>query len=401
MFYFTASQSKKIVLDLSNFDTSKVTNMSNMFYGTGVSNPNFELNISNFKTNRVTNMAYMFYNTGYLNPNFTLDVSGFDTTNVTNMSNMFYRTGYQSTTLNLDVGGFDTSKVTNMSYMFYGTGYASSEFKLNLSGFDTSNLKEASYMVYQTGTKTIPFELDLTISNPNMTGYNNMFTISSANSKITLNYTPETKDLTSRIIQASQGRKPVLGELTFKTGNEVSIGNEKFNVISQTEDTVTLITKLPIDQYQNQSETPYSVFFSNVLDWKIPTGTTDIDIYEHENIPVQLMSGYIEKLKTETGDSTLKGNLPTLKDFAALGCRINSDYTWNENPASRTCANSSYKNWIAGTHKYWLRSAVSGTEDEVWVVDTNGYIIKQKYGQEAYVRPVITMSKDILKELNK
>ena len=46
----------------------------------------------------------------------------FDTSNVTNMSNMFSYTGYKSMT-SLDLGEkFDTSKVTNMSHMFEMTG---------------------------------------------------------------------------------------------------------------------------------------------------------------------------------------------------------------------------------------------------------------------------------------
>ena len=70
-------------LDLSNFDTSKVTNMSGMFKG----------------CRNLTN----------------LDLSSFNTSNVTDMSRMF-NLCYGLT--NLDLSNFDTSKVTNMSVMF-------------------------------------------------------------------------------------------------------------------------------------------------------------------------------------------------------------------------------------------------------------------------------------------
>ena len=65
-----------------------------------------------------------------------LDLSNFDTSNVTDMSYMFYCC---SGLTNLDLSNFDTSNVTDMSYMFYD---CNSLTNLNLSGFDTSNLDE-------------------------------------------------------------------------------------------------------------------------------------------------------------------------------------------------------------------------------------------------------------------
>ncbi len=45
------------------------------------------LNLSNFNTNNVNNMSYMFYNCSSLT---SLNLSNFNTNNVTNMSSMFY-----------------------------------------------------------------------------------------------------------------------------------------------------------------------------------------------------------------------------------------------------------------------------------------------------------------------
>lgn len=50
-------------LDISNFDTSKVTNMSGMFNGCGSLT---NLDLSNFNTSNVTDMSNMFYNSGSL-----------------------------------------------------------------------------------------------------------------------------------------------------------------------------------------------------------------------------------------------------------------------------------------------------------------------------------------------
>ena len=70
------------------------------------------LDVSSFDTSKVTDMSEMFAGCENL---IILDLSNFDTSNVTDMSNMFC--GCSSLT-SLNVSSFDTSKVTNMSYMF-------------------------------------------------------------------------------------------------------------------------------------------------------------------------------------------------------------------------------------------------------------------------------------------
>lgn len=64
--------------------------------------------------NGVTDMSYMFYQNKSLIT--AINLSNFDTTNVTNMSGMCY----QCTNLTfIDLSNCDTSHVTNMKYMFY------------------------------------------------------------------------------------------------------------------------------------------------------------------------------------------------------------------------------------------------------------------------------------------
>ena len=74
------------------------------------------LDVTHFDTSKVTNMARMFNGMSNLT---NLDVTHFDTRNVTNMGSMFRGT---TNLTNLDVTHFDTSKVTNMDSMFGGTG---------------------------------------------------------------------------------------------------------------------------------------------------------------------------------------------------------------------------------------------------------------------------------------
>ena len=95
------------------------------------------LNSSNFDTSKMTDMSWMFDNCLNLT---TLDLSNFDTSNVTNMSYMFSEC---QSLISLDLSNFNTSKVTDMSYMF---SYCSRLISLDLSSFDTSNVTDMSYM---------------------------------------------------------------------------------------------------------------------------------------------------------------------------------------------------------------------------------------------------------------
>ena len=131
MFYWMSNLTS---LDLSNFDTSKVTNMQGMFEH--MSNLT-TLNLSNFNTSKVTDMGNMF---SYMTGITTLDLSNFDTSQVTSMYGMFSFM-YDLTTLNLS--SFDTSQVTNMYGMFSSTSNLTT---LNLSGFNTSNVTNMGYM---------------------------------------------------------------------------------------------------------------------------------------------------------------------------------------------------------------------------------------------------------------
>ena len=124
----------KEIKGLEKFDTSKVTDMSGMFSGTKVKN----LNLSSFDTSKVTDMSFMFQSTKVENLNLRV----FNTSNVTSMNSMF--SGSSATTL--DLSSFDTSKVTNMSWMFYG----SSATTLDLSSFDTSKVTNINDMFYNT-----------------------------------------------------------------------------------------------------------------------------------------------------------------------------------------------------------------------------------------------------------
>ena len=136
MQYMFAGMHNVTTLNLSNFDTSKVTNMQYMF--AGMRNLT-ALNLSNFNTSQVTNMQYMFAGMRNLT---ALNLSNFNTSQVTNMHSMF---GAMSSLTTLDLSSFDTSKVMDMNHMFWGMSGLTT---LNLSNFDTSKVTDMSYIFY-------------------------------------------------------------------------------------------------------------------------------------------------------------------------------------------------------------------------------------------------------------
>ena len=144
--FFSKSDEQKIKnileIDLSNFDTSEVTNMGGMFYG--MSNLT-TLNVSHFDTSKVTDMSLMFHGMRDLS---ALNLSSFNTSQVTDMHNMFYGMSNLTT---LNVSHFDTSKVTDMSLMFHGMRDLSA---LNLSSFNTSQVTDMHNMFYGTSNLT-------------------------------------------------------------------------------------------------------------------------------------------------------------------------------------------------------------------------------------------------------
>lgn len=116
------------------------------------------------------NSSYLFSNLPYLK---TLNLYNFDTRFVTNMSNMFNNIGSLSSTLNImGLENLDTSSVTNMSNMFNNFGQNKTDLHLDLSSWDTSNVLSTSYMFNKVNLAS----LNLSLWNINkITNMDNMF----------------------------------------------------------------------------------------------------------------------------------------------------------------------------------------------------------------------------------
>ena len=144
-------------LELSNFDTSKVTYMGYMF--SGVSKL-ASLNLSSFNTSQVKNMGYMFYGMSSIT---SLNLSNFNTSKVINMKGMFCKI---DNLISLDLSSFDTSNVTDMSGMFSGLPNLAT---LDLSSFNTSNVTDMTGMFYEASNLSV-----LNLSNFNTSKVTNM-----------------------------------------------------------------------------------------------------------------------------------------------------------------------------------------------------------------------------------
>lgn len=118
-------------LDLSGSNAENVKDMGEMFYGCRALS---KLDLTDFKTGQVTTMENMFCICSTLE---TLDVSSFNTENVTTMLGMFNNC---SSLRSLDLPGFNTANVTQMSSMFKK---CSSLRSLDLSSFNT---RKVAYM---------------------------------------------------------------------------------------------------------------------------------------------------------------------------------------------------------------------------------------------------------------
>ena len=125
-----------LLLDVSGFDTSSVTNMYGLFFSCYSL---LSLDLNNFNTSSVTLMAVMFYNCTSLK---LLDLQNFDTSSVVNFHGIFK---FCSSLLSLNINSFNTSSANNMNNMFYG---CNSLISLNVYNFETISMGRGIYDMF-------------------------------------------------------------------------------------------------------------------------------------------------------------------------------------------------------------------------------------------------------------
>lgn len=122
-------------IDLTGFDTSHVTDMSRMFEGCASL---VDVNMAGLDTSRVTDMGLMFHRCYNLNE---LDLSGLDFSAVTNMSGMFSECGLTDFSLT----GLNARQLKNAGSMFFACIYLKN---LDLSNFKATNVEETENMFF-------------------------------------------------------------------------------------------------------------------------------------------------------------------------------------------------------------------------------------------------------------
>lgn len=191
---------------------------------------------------------------------------------------------------------------------------------------------------------------------------------------------------------------PVIEE--YAIGEEITLAGEKFNVISQTEYTVTMLAQYSLGTVYEQTKTiigynDYGLEFADAGGWEYAPGPKEINIQILSTDPKIYVHEYVLHLKRETGITGISGDLITLAELKSLGCTVSDDYSWVD---GLTCENSENADWLVNGQSWWTRSASSDFYNLVWIVTEYGGldIYFCNYADNG-IRPVITVKKDELK----
>ncbi len=247
----TASTGSLASLDLSSFDTSNVTDMRSMFaFNTSLTT----INVDSFDTKRVTDMYHMFiYCTSLKN----IELGSFNTSNVTNMNRMFYNC---KSLITLNLNSFNTLKVTDMGGMFAKCKKLSN---LNLDNFDTSNVVNMSTM-FSNCKSLVSLNLS-SFNTSNVTNMNAMFNMWNGDDDLNSSGSLEKLDLsnfdTSKVVNMSS-------MFAFST-NLVELNISSFDTSSVTDmyhifNRCDSLTKLNLKSATFDKVTNYEEMFYNI-----------------------------------------------------------------------------------------------------------------------------------------
>ena len=331
-------------LDVTHFNTAKVTDMERMFYNC---NSLTSLDVSNFNTANVTTMRSMFSNCSGLT-SLTFGVN-FTAANVTDMSSMFF---YCSSLTSLDLSHFNTAKVTNMEGMFsncsgltsltFGENFTaanvtnmyqmfyncSSLTSLDLSKFNTANVKNMGSMFQGCSGLT---SLDLSnFDTANVKNMNQMFYNCSGLTSLTFG-----ENFTAANVTAMYSMFRACNSLT-------SLDVSKFN----TEKVTTMgcmfsfcsgLTSLKLSNFDTSNVTNMIQMFS----WC--SGLTSLNLSNFDTANVNNMSAMFYDCSGLTSLDLSNFNTANVKIMGQMfsGCSSLTSLTFGENLITASCTNFS------------------------------------------------------------
>ena len=270
-----------VVLDIKEFNTSKIVNMDGMF---GDCKKLKILDLRGFDTSNVTSMKFMFSNCESL---INLDVSTFNTTKVKNMTSMF--NGCESL-LEIDVSKFNTANVTSFGSMF---GNCHKLTSIDVSSFNTSKADSMSWMFSNCkGLKT------LDLSNFDTSNVKNMSAMFRGCEAETINVSSfDTSNVTNMTEMFSMCKVKALDLSNFNTSNVTSM-KLMFYICS--------VTTLDLSNFDTSKVTDMSGMFN----WSY-LETLDISNFDTSSITTTTTNGKVSTGLDSfaTGRSTLKSIL--------------------------------------------------------------------------------------------
>ena len=176
-------------------------------------------------------------------------------------------------------------------------------------------------------------------------------------------------------------------------GDEYTFCEEKFNVISQTDDDVTLFAAYYLGKNYRQAKNGGNLItFSNYSGWD---ANTDVDIQLYDGNAKIYVNEYVSYFSAKTGDNSIQGNLITMAELEQLGCKVYETELYSDD---RTCTNSPYSSWLLNGQSWFTRSAYYYWVEHLMMMKSNGTLIFANYNSTVGIRPTLTISKETLRQ---
>ena len=190
----------------------------------------------------------------------------------------------------------------------------------------------------------------------------------------------------------------------WAVGREITLGPEKFNIISETDTTITMLASYNIGRDNRQSTVINNMSFDG-SGWEQVQSPAEVNIQQQTTNIKSIINNYVVYLKSEIGDENLTGDLISLQDLKKLGCTIPDDYyldiddDLDNSPIEYTCNTSPYADFLINSQSVWTKSVNSFASQEIWYLGTYGEVSAgYKIGALGGIRPTITISKEALRK---